>query len=175
MRKALRIATSWLLIVAGGLSAPLFGIGLTTADEGNVRAGSVFMLAVALAMIVGGARLLPRRRLEPAPTVEPPTERAVETFERLSRGEAIVLYPRRWRGALLLALAAPLLTGSLLMLAGGLYVIGIVGTLLFGAGALAAISWFFPRWATCGSRPTGSSCATRSAPRAGPGTTSSTS
>ena len=142
----MRIVTSWLLIVAGGLLGLLFGIGLTTADEGNVRAGSAFMLAVALALIVGGARLLPRRRLEPAPTVGPPTDRALETFERLSRGETIVLYPRRWRGAVLLALAAPLLTGSLFMLAGGLYVIGIVGTLLFGAGAVAAISWFVPSW-----------------------------
>jgi membrane associated rhomboid family serine protease len=148
MSTALRIARylgCGLLIVAGALAWLMFLLMLFLNDEDGVRIIAAFLFVIATAMIVGGVRGLPERTKQPA-ALPGPTRAAARANEQLLRGEAIVLYPRRWRWAILIVLAGGLLAVSLVMFAARPHVLPAAGVLLFGAATVMCAIQFVPRW-----------------------------
>ena len=152
MSTALRIARylgCGLLIAVGGLTWLLMLLILVVNDKTDVRITAAVLFVLATAMIVGGVRGLPKRARTEAPeTPSPPetTPAAAGAYERLRRGEAIVLYPRRWRWAILLVLSVALFAGSVLTFIGFPHVLPAAGVLLFGAAVVMCIVQLVPRW-----------------------------
>jgi membrane associated rhomboid family serine protease len=153
MRTPVRIARylgCGLLIAAGGLAWLLMLLILIVNDEDDVRITAAILFVLATAIVVGGLRWLPKRtKVQTAEPAAPPPElssAAARAFEQLRRGESIVLYPRRWRWAILLAITAALFAGSVLMFVGMPHVLPAAGILLFGAGTVLSVIQFVPRW-----------------------------
>ena len=152
MRAALRIARfigCGVLIAVGSAGALLFGLMVILEDETGVRITAAVLTAIAVAMVFGGVRWWPRR--EPGETVPdappPPSEASRQAFERLARGETIVLRPRRWLWAVLLAFVAAFTVAFVLWFIDTPHVVPAALALFFGAIAVLCVLQFFPRWA----------------------------